>query len=158
MKCDIIAATEFEFVHDCYRSFSFDILATPQNFLFRKFFESELNMFRVINRDDSDEIELRSHVGDSVYIDKKALKKDFESGKNFVMLLKNSGIKIVIPTPNFEWLFNTGRESIRWNPVKSQSGHTFLEFNDKFDKSFSVVNIAYHTHSEVNDMADVFPF
>lgn len=158
MKCNLTVATEFEFVHDCYRSFSIDILATPKNFIFRTFIEAEINMFRIINREDSDKIELRSHKAESTYIDKQELKTALSLNKPIVMLLKNSNLKVVIPKPNFEWLFSTGREDIKWNPVPSKHGYMNLEFNDTFDRKITADQITYFKHKHVQDMADVFPF
>lgn len=158
MKYDLTVASEFEIVHDCYRSFSIDILAMPKNFIFRTFFESEFNAFRVINREDSELIELRSPRLGSTYIEKKELKSALDLNKPIVMFLKNSKIKVVIPKPNFEWLFSTGREDIKWNPVASEYGHFMLEFDDKFDRQFTVSQIAYYKHPRVQDMADVSPF
>jgi hypothetical protein len=158
MKRNILVASEFELVHDCYRSFSINILATPKNFVIRHFIDSEYNTFRVINREDSDMIELRSHVGGSTYVDKQSIRAAFDLNKHFVMVLKNSNHKIVIPKPNLEWLFGTGREDIKWNPVYEKMGQFNLEFEDKFESTFTLSQLAYFQHPRVQDMADVFPF
>lgn len=158
MKRNILIVSEFEVVHDCYRSFSISLLATPKNFVIRHFIDSEYNAFRVINREDSDMIELRSHTLGSTYVDKKSLKSAFDFNKHIVMSLKNSQHKIVIPKPNLEWLFSTGREDIKWNPVYEKLGQFDLEFNDKFESSFTMAELTYFQHPRINDMADVFPF
>lgn len=158
MMRDILCVTEFETVENCYRSFSIDLLATPKNFLLRHFIGSEYNTFRVINREDSDMIELRSPTLVSSYIDKKSLRVAFDLNKHIVMALKNSKHKVVIPKPNLEWLFSTGREDVKWNPVYEKMGQFDLEFEDKFQSNFSMAQIAYVKHPRINDMADVFPF
>lgn len=158
MKRNILVASEFEMVQDCYRSFSINILATPKNFIIRHFIESEYNTFRVINREDSDMIELRSHVLGSSYVDKKSMRAAFDLNKHFVMVLKNSNHKIVIPKPNLEWLFGTGREDIKWNPVYEKMGQFNLEFEDDFKSTFIMSQLAYFKHPRVQDMADLSAF
>ena len=157
MKRNILIVSEFEVVHDCYRSFSISLLATPKNFVIRHFIDSEYNAFRVINREDSDMIELRSPTLVSSYIDKKSLRVAFDLNKHIVMALKNSKHKVVIPKPNLEWLFSTGREDVKWNPVYEKMGQFDLEFEDKFQTNFSMAQIAYVKHPQINYM-DVFPF
>lgn len=157
MKRNILCVTEFETVENCYRSFSIDLLATPKNFFIRQILGSDYNTFRVINREDSDMIELRSPTLGSSYIDKKSLRVAFDLNKHIVMSLKNSKHKVVIPKPNLEWLFSTGREDIKWNPVYEKMGQFDLEFEDKFQSNFSMAQIAYVKHPQINYM-DVFPF
>jgi hypothetical protein len=158
MKRNILIVSEFEMVENCYRSFSISLLATPKNFVIKNFIDSEYNTFRVINREDSDMIELRSHASGSTYIDKKALRVAFDLNKHIVMALKNSKHKIVIPKPNLEWLFSTGREDIKWNPVFEKMGQFDLEFEDKFESTFRMSQLAYFQHPRINDLADVSPF
>jgi hypothetical protein len=157
MKRNLLVATEFETVMYCYRSFSMNVLATPKNFILQRFMDTEFDMFRVINREDSDKLELRSNVHGSTYIDKKQIRDSFELNRNFVIHLINSDIKIVIPKPNFEWLFGTGREENKWTPTKSELGHTLLEFNDNFKSKFTVDKISYVQHPRIRHMDECYP-